>query len=85
MALTTKASALVAGGMPPVSGVVPTRWVRVERAFLLRGARQEPGTVLDLPAPLVAELVTAHKATPCEPPTKADEQQPEATKRAKKE
>lgn len=41
--------------------------VKVIKAFLLKGERQEPGTVLDLSRDLAMELITLQRVAPAEP------------------
>jgi hypothetical protein len=76
MPLTTQASPLVGGAPAGQSGAIS---VRVIRAFLVRGERAEPGSIVELPAS-VAHMVLhngqaepAPVAPPAAPPIAAPE------------
>lgn len=58
---------LAASGSPLVAGTraqppMKTVQIQVTRAFLIGGKPQAVGTVVEVPAPLAAELVSANKA-----------------------
>lgn len=66
--LTASGSALVAGASPqPMKNVT----VKVTRAFLVGGKRQEVGTVLDVDLVLAGELTSAGKAVRIPPKVEA--------------
>lgn len=90
--ITAADNPLVAGG---ALGAQKSLRVKVTRPFLLRTERVEVGTVLELPRPLAAELISTNKCErtndplPVEkakaPTPKPDAAPPKAPAEAKKE
>ena len=90
MVMKAQGSVLVQGAA--AAAPLPPQWVRVVRAFLLGGQRQEPGTEIPGPSAVAAELVANGKAAripapaPAEPPpAPAPTPTPPARKRAAQE
>ena len=72
MVMKAQGSVLVQGAA--AAAPLPPQWVRVVRAFMLGGKRQEPGTEIPVPRAVADELVANGKAAriaapaPAEPP-----------------
>lgn len=72
MVMKAQGSVLVQGAA--AAAPLPPQWVRVVRAFMHGGKRQEPGTEIPVPSAVAAELVANGKAAriaapaPAEPP-----------------
>jgi hypothetical protein len=60
--LTAAGSALVAGSTREGDMTTATRHVRVTRAFLMKGKRQDVGAELELPTVFAIEVVHGNKA-----------------------
>lgn len=70
MVMKAQGSVLVQGAA--AAAPLPPQWVRVVRAFLLGGQRQEPGTEIPVPSAVAAELVANGKAARIPAPAPAD-------------
>lgn len=72
MVMKAQGSVLVQGAA--AAAPLPPQWVRVVRAFMHGGKRQEPGAEIPVPSAVAAELVSNGKAAripapaPAEPP-----------------
>lgn len=76
MVMKAQGSVLVQGAAA-AAPLLP-QWVRVLRAFLLGGQRQEPGTEIPVPSALAAELVANGKAARIAAPAIAEPPPPAA-------
>lgn len=77
MVMKAQGSVLVQGAA--AAAPLPPQWVRVVRAFMHGGKRQEPGTEIPVPSAVAAELVANGKAARIAAPAPAEPAPPPAT------